>query len=61
MKMQRKLISSGLVADFSDPNFLEYKEPENIPIFYIDSKLDELFENRSGLLEPTDVSLNFHW
>ena len=52
----KKLMSKGLVADCSEPEYLE--EPENIPIFYIDTKLDEMFEHRDAFMGLPMVSLN---
>ena len=54
----KKLMSKGLVADCSEPDYQEYKEPENIPIFYIDTKLDEMIESRDSFLGLPTVSLN---
>jgi len=54
----KKLMSKGLVADCSEPGYLDYKEPENIPIFYIDTKLDEMFKDRDSFTGLPTVSLN---
>ena len=55
----QKLIAVGLVADCSNITPVEYKEPENIPIFYIDTRLDELIGNRDMDFGLPTVSISF--